>query len=243
VETIRWFLDGAQYHSVSQDQLDPTTWANATQHGYFLMYDLAMGGAFPAAFGGGPTAATVSGGEMVIDYVAVYSGGRGGPTPTPTSTPTPTGGPTPTPTPTPTSGGGVPATSTIQAESFAAKSARPQTEPTADAGGGLDVGSLGDGDWMQYNDVDFGSTPLTQFNARAASGAGGGISGLVEVHLDSRSSPSIGSFAIASTGGWQSWRTVPANMAPTTGRHTVFIEFVSGSGQVFVSVNWLTFSP
>ena len=32
-----------------------------------------MGGGFPNAFGGGPTAATVSGGQMVVDYVAVYN--------------------------------------------------------------------------------------------------------------------------------------------------------------------------
>jgi hypothetical protein len=40
-----------------------------------------MGGGFPGAFGGGPNAATVSGGQMNIDYVAVYNkppGGGGG---------------------------------------------------------------------------------------------------------------------------------------------------------------------
>jgi beta-glucanase (GH16 family) len=236
VETLRWLLDGVQFHSIARNQVDATAWNNATSHGYFLMYDLAIGGAFPAAFGGGPTGATVSGGEMVIDYAAVYVHNQG-------QTPTPTPTQSHTPTPTPTHGGTVPATSTIQAEGFAAKSARPTTEPTSDGGGGLDVASLGDGDWLRFDNIDFGSTPLTQFKARAASGAGGGISGLVEVHLDSPSSPSIGSFAIANTGGWQSWRTVPANMAPTTGVHTVYLEFVSGSGQVFVSDNWFTFSP
>src|SRR5439155_18065212 len=107
--------------------------------------------------------------------------GGGGPTPTPTGTPTPTptGTPTPTPTGTPTptpTGGGVNATSTIQAEGFNAKSAQPQTEGTTDTGGGLDVGFIGNGDWLQYNNVNFGSTPLTQFVARVASGAGGGVS-------------------------------------------------------------------
>ena len=32
-----------------------------------------MGGGFPAAFGGGPNGDTVSGGQMKIDYLAVYN--------------------------------------------------------------------------------------------------------------------------------------------------------------------------
>ncbi len=40
-----------------------------------------MGGGFPAAFGGGPNSSTVSGGQLNVDYVAVYNkppGGGGG---------------------------------------------------------------------------------------------------------------------------------------------------------------------
>jgi beta-glucanase (GH16 family) len=230
-ETLRWFLDGVQFFTLSSTAVDATTWANATRHGFFVLLDLAVGGGFPAAFGGGPTGATASGGEMVVDYVAVFSRGAGGPTPSP---------PPPTPTP---GGGTISARSTIQAESFAAKSAHPRTEPTTDAGGGQDVGFIGNGDWLRYDNVDFGSSPLTQFVARVASGAGSGISGLVEVHLDSLSNPPAGSFAVANTGGWQSWRTVPANTNGTAGVHTVFLKFVTGSGQDFVNVNWFTFSP
>jgi hypothetical protein len=241
-ETIRWFLDGTQFFSINATRVDATTWANATNHPYFILYDLAIGGGFPAAFGGGPTAATVSGGEMIVDYVAVYTkqGGGGGATATPTPTRAPTATATPTPT---TGGGGVSATSTIQAETFLNKSAQPRTETTTDTGGGLDVGWIGNGDWLQYNNVNFGSQPLTQFKARVASGAASGVSGLVEVHLDSLANPTVGSFAIGNTGGWQSWRTVPANMTATTGTHTVFLKFVTGSGQNFVNVNWFTFSP
>jgi beta-glucanase (GH16 family) len=57
--------------------VDATTWANAVDHPFFIIFDLAMGGGFPAAFGGGPNAATVSGGQMNIDYVAVYNKGPG----------------------------------------------------------------------------------------------------------------------------------------------------------------------
>jgi hypothetical protein len=72
-EQIRWYLDGANYFTVSANQVDATTWANAVDHPFFIIYDLAMGGGFPAAFGGGPNAATVSGGQMNVSYVAVYN--------------------------------------------------------------------------------------------------------------------------------------------------------------------------
>jgi beta-glucanase (GH16 family) len=86
-EQIRWYLDGNNYFSVNATAVDATTWANAVDHPFFIIYDLAMGGGFPAAFGGGPTASTVSGGQMNVDWVAVYNKGPGSsPTPTPTST-------------------------------------------------------------------------------------------------------------------------------------------------------------
>jgi hypothetical protein len=72
-EQIRWYLDGTNFFTVNSNQVDATTWANAVDHSYFIIFDLAMGGGFPAAFGGGPNAATASGGQMNIDYVAVYN--------------------------------------------------------------------------------------------------------------------------------------------------------------------------
>jgi len=223
-ETLRWYRDGAVYFSLNKNQVDATSWTNATNHGYFAIFDLAIGGGFPAAFGGGPTASTRSGVPMLIDYFAVYSAG---------------GGTTSPPPPPPTGGTG--AYGTIQAESFSAQSGT-QLEPTADAGGGQDMGFIANGDWAQYANVDFGSSPAHQFSARVASGAAAGVSGLVEVRLDSRSNAPIGSFAIANTGGWQSWRTVPANISAVTGVHTVFLTFTSGQPADFVNVNWFTFA-
>jgi beta-glucanase (GH16 family) len=72
-EQIRWYLDGANYFTLNQNQVDGTTWSNAVDHPFFIIFDLAMGGGFPDAFGGGPNTATVSGGQMLVDYVAVYN--------------------------------------------------------------------------------------------------------------------------------------------------------------------------
>ncbi|HEX4223639.1 MAG TPA: discoidin domain-containing protein, partial [Pseudonocardiaceae bacterium] len=72
-EQIRWYLDGNNFFTINSTQVDPTTWANAVDHSFYVIFDLAIGGAFPAAYGGGPNAATASGGSLNVDYVAVYN--------------------------------------------------------------------------------------------------------------------------------------------------------------------------
>jgi hypothetical protein len=200
--------------------VDATTWTNATNHGFFIILNVAMGGAFPDAFGGGLDGDTRSGVPMVVDYVQVLSAAGGTTTPPPSGTRD--------------------AYSAIQAESFNGQSGV-STEGTSDSGGGQNIGSLANGDWALFRHVDFGSTGATQFVARVASGANAGVSGLVEVRLDSRSNAPVGSFALANTGGWQSWRTVPANISRVTGTHDVYLTFTSGQPQDFVNVNWFNF--
>lgn len=70
---LRWYVDDQLYHTVTQAQLDATTWNNMTQHaGYFILLNVAIGGAFPDALGGPtPTPATVPGRPMLVDYVGV----------------------------------------------------------------------------------------------------------------------------------------------------------------------------
>jgi hypothetical protein len=376
-ETLKWYLDGVNFHTVRSTDVDASTWAAATNHGYFIILNLAMGGAFPAAFGGGPNAGTASGKSLLVDYVAVWNGTGGavgpptgpggGPSPSPspptcgplisqgrpttssaieaanlaaqyavdgnlatrwssafsdpqwmqidlgsaqpitrvkltweaayaaayqiqvsnsaggpwtvaydntagaggtedltvtataryvrlygtqratpygyslwefqvyggcggTPTPTPTGGPTPTPT---GGGGNRDAYGTIQAESAN------QLQGVANAG--TYVGPGGNGDFLRFDGVNFGSTPATQFYAQAASGAAGGVSGLVEVRLDSPTAAPLGSFAIANTGGWQSWRLVPANISAVTGTHTVYVTLTSGQPADYVNLDWISF--
>ncbi|MEV5798044.1 glycoside hydrolase family 16 protein [Streptomyces collinus] len=221
-EEIRFYLDGVNFHTVKANQVDATTWANATNHGYFVILNVAMGGGFPGAFGGGPDSGTEPNHPMVVDYVQVLqsSGGGGGTTPPPS--------------------GSRDAYSPVQAESYDSQSGV-STETTTDTGGGQDIGYLANGDWALYKGVKFGSSAATQFYARVASGAASGVSGLVEVRLDSRSNAPVGSFALSSTGGWQSWRTVPANIGSVTGTHDVYLTFTSGQPADFVNVNWFDF--
>ncbi|GAA4255900.1 discoidin domain-containing protein [Dactylosporangium darangshiense] len=72
-EQVRFYFDGNNFFTVNSSQVDATTWNNAFHHTFTPIFDLAIGGQFPAAFGGGPTAATVSGGHMDVDYIAVYN--------------------------------------------------------------------------------------------------------------------------------------------------------------------------
>lgn len=97
-QQLRWYLDGSLYFTVNANQVDATTWANATNHGFFIILNVAMGGSWP----GNPTSSTASGVPMNVDYVRVYyANAAGAATATRTNTP---GGPTPTRTRTPTAG-------------------------------------------------------------------------------------------------------------------------------------------
>jgi hypothetical protein len=153
----------------------------------------------------------------------------------------PIGGPACQPqTPTPSPGNGRNAFGTIEAESFDAQSGV-AVQSTTDSGGGQNLAAINNGDYAVYRGVTFGTATATQFKARVASGAGAGISGLVQVRLDSATAAVIGSFAIGNTGGWQSWQTVPTNISGVTGTHDVYLTFSSGQPADFVNLNWFTF--
>ncbi len=83
-EEIRRYLDGVQFWQVYSNTsgMDATTWANAVDHGFFIILNVAMGGSWP----GSPTSSTQSGAPMLVDYVHVYTtSGSSPPTPIPTS--------------------------------------------------------------------------------------------------------------------------------------------------------------
>ncbi|GGM85649.1 glycoside hydrolase family 16 protein [Dactylosporangium sucinum] len=225
-QMLRWYVDGVNYLNVSQNTVG-SYWSNMTSHeGYFILLNVAMGGAFPNGVAGysTPTSSTVSGKPMLVDYVAVYTKGGSGGTTNPT-----TGNPTPTSTGTGGSGTRN-AYSTIEAESFNAQSG-------VVAGPG-EIGYIANGDWVQYNNVDFGGASPRDVMLRLGSGAAGGISGLVEVKIDSLSNASIATTSIANTGGWSTWKDTPSNLnGSVTGKHTVYLKFTSGQPADFVNVD------
>src|SRR5215472_17009262 len=83
-EQLRFLRDGNVQFTVNESQFPLATWQAAVDHGFFVIMDVAMGGAFPNAICGcgSPSAATSSGAGMTVDYVAVYQSGSGGGTTT-----------------------------------------------------------------------------------------------------------------------------------------------------------------
>jgi hypothetical protein len=232
-ESITYYLNGNAYYTVTESQVGTSTWQAAVDHGFFLILDVAMGGGYPNGVCNcsTPTSSTSSGAAMSVGYVAVYtttgsgsgSGGGGG-----TSCSTT-------------------ATSYISADCYNSSqgtiTVEPATGDTNPAGvDGNQVAQLVNGDYLEYNGINFGSGS-TQFDAQVASGAAAGVSGLVEVVLDNPSNPPVGSFAVANTGGWTSWEMIPANISTVTGTHNVYLEFSSGAtgDPPFVSLHYFDF--
>ena len=220
---------------MTEAQIGTSTWQAAVDHGFFILLDVAIGGGFPNGVCNcsTPVAATSSGAAMSVGYVAVYTNSR-----------------------------------RRRRRGRRRRRWRQVVHDHGDVGhlrrllqrqpghdqqhhhhghrpgrGGLNqVAQLTNGEYLKYSGVNFGSGS-TQFDARVASGAAGGVSGLVEVVLDNPANAPVGSFAVANTGGWSTWKTVPANISSVTGTHDVYLEFSSGAGgnPPFVSLHWFSF--
>ena len=235
-ESITYYLNGTAYYTVTESQVGTSAWQAAVDHGFFLILDLAMGGAYPNAICGctSPSSSTSSGAAMSVGYVAVYTTTGSG-----TGTGTGTGGGTSCTTT---------ATSDISADCYSASqgtigvtAATGDTNPSGVDGN--QAAQLANGDYLEYGNVNFGTTGSTQFDARVASGAASGVSGAVEVVLDNPSNTAVATFDVANTGGWTTWETIPANMSKVTGTHNVYLEFVSGAGgdPPYVSLHYFNF--
>jgi hypothetical protein len=156
----------------------------------------------------------------------------------PAQPPTPSAEPSPSPTtPEP---GGIDAYSVIQAEA-ASGAQGTELQETEDEGGGQNAGWIGNGDWLRFDDVDFGDPAATKVAARVASDVDG-TGGRIEVRLDSPGNAPAGTLEISDTGGWQDWESRRAEIRPTTGRHTVFITFARDGDGDFLNLNYLSFA-
>ena len=111
-----------------------------------------------------------------------------------------------------------------------------QTEDTSDTGGGRNVGWIDDGDWLVFEDVDFGSG-ANSVDARVASDHAGGV---IELRLDSVSGSLIGEVDVGYTGGWQSWVTESANVS-VDGLHDLYLVFSGTATGGLFNLNWIEF--
>jgi len=119
----------------------------------------------------------------------------------------------------------------IEAENWTAMNGV-QTEATADIGGGLNVGWIHVGDWLDYNvNVQTAGTYTVQF--RVASNVSTG-----ELQLRSGSTV-LTTAAVPNTNGWQNWQTISTNVTLSAGEQTLRLY---ASGYDF-NINWMNFIP
>jgi hypothetical protein len=148
--------------------------------------------------------------------------------------------PSPSPSVKPPPPGGLDAYSVLQAEAADGQQGT-ESQATEDEGGGQNVGWIGNGDWLRFDDVEFGDQPATKFSARIASDTDD-RGGRIEVRFDSPANDTAGTLTIEDTGGWQAWESRTAAITPTTGRHTVFVAFTRDGDGEFVNLNHFTFA-
>jgi Ricin-type beta-trefoil lectin domain/Beta-1,3-glucanase/Glycosyl hydrolases family 16 len=88
-EYLQFLMDGRVTDTITEAQVGGAAWHEAIDHGFFIIFDLAMGGNYPDGKCNctTPTAATSSGASMSVGYVAVYEkGGNSTPSARPAST-------------------------------------------------------------------------------------------------------------------------------------------------------------
>jgi len=150
----------------------------------------------------------------------------------------PSAPPSSVPTPAPT--GGRDAYQPLQVEDASALSGI-EMQDTEDSGGGRNAGWIADGDWLRFDEVNFGAEPPAELNVRLAADQPDDGGGRLEIRMDSPDAEPAATLETSSTGGWQDWRTEAAGMGAVTGLHTVFVTFDSDRPDDFLNVNWLVF--
>jgi Carbohydrate binding module (family 6)/Ricin-type beta-trefoil lectin domain/Putative Ig domain len=140
--------------------------------------------------------------------------------------------------------GSNPDTVTVTASTYAAASSGVMTQPTSDTGGGDNVGWIGNGSWLEYTNVNFGSSLTGQVVARIASAVSGSEIGTISFEIGSLTASPFATITVNGTGGWQTWVTsaqVTTSPVPS-GTQTLYVTFATSTGANFVNVNWFQFS-
>jgi PKD repeat protein len=149
-------------------------------------------------------------------------------------------------------GSGVPALTTVdqatilqrrQEVEFAIEQSGTNTAATADVGGGLQRGSLGNGDWIALN----GSYNLLNINSltfRTSGGSGAAGTGAVEVHLDAVDGPILTTATIAATANATTYASQTFPVTDPGGAHRLYLVFrpvAGGPTNNFFNLNWVEF--
>jgi arabinoxylan arabinofuranohydrolase len=121
----------------------------------------------------------------------------------------------------------------VEAETIAFSSGL-KTETCTDTGGGLDVKSISNGDYIKVKNVDF-QGGVTSFDARVS---GAASDAKIELHLDSQTGTLLGTCDVS---GASSWTTKTCAVTGGSGKHDLFLKFTGGSGDL-LKFNWWKFT-
>jgi cytochrome c len=117
------------------------------------------------------------------------------------------------------------------------------TAPSADEGGGLQRGSLGNGDWIALNGT-YNLLNIDSLTFRTSGGSGAAGTGAVEVHLDAVDGPLLTAVTIAATASGTTYASQTFPIVNPGGGHRIYLVFrpvAGGPGNNFFNLNWVEF--
>ena len=121
---------------------------------------------------------------------------------------------------------------TVQAESYSAMSGI-GTETTGDTGGGQDVGWIDNGDYMDYA-VNVATAGVYTTSFRIATPNTG-----ASFQVLSSSGAVLTTVSVPNTGGYQTWKTITANVTLPAGTQTLRIK---STASPIWNINWIQFA-
>ncbi|MFD0488724.1 carbohydrate-binding protein [Saccharopolyspora spinosporotrichia] len=101
------------------------------------------------------------------------------------------------------------------------------------------VGSVANGDWLRFDDVDFGTSPTREVSARLAKWTSEGEKAKIEIRVDDYNAPPIAKINVTPSGG--AWKSVPVEIQPLSGVHDVYLVFSSEQDGGFLNLDWVRF--
>jgi arabinoxylan arabinofuranohydrolase len=122
----------------------------------------------------------------------------------------------------------------VEAETFNSQSGI-KTEVCS--GGGMNVCNIDNGDWVIIKGVDF-VKGAKSFVANVSSVTG---SGIIEIRLDSKDGPLLGTCQVENTGGTQNWKTQACKTDEVKGVHDIYMAFKGDEGDMF-NFDWWKFN-
>lgn len=125
-----------------------------------------------------------------------------------------------------------PVSGKIEAESFDAMY-EVRTEATTDSSGNLQVASIDDGDWMDYN-VKLAAGGSFTANFRVANSYGSGV-----IQIKNAAGTTLAQVNVPQTGGWQNWETISTPITLPAGSQVIRLYAQTGA----FNLNWFELGP